>query len=713
MSTEPTANILIVDDDEKTLTAMEALLSRPGRNIVTAASGQEALRHLLRRDFALILLDVRLPTMDGFETAALIRQNERFRYTPIIFLSAIDTLDSDVFRGVASGAVDYLFKPVVREVLQAKVSVFVDLFRMNEQLKQQAIRQSEERFRLVVESLQDYAVFMTDSDGHVSSWNLGAQRIVGWGQQEVMGQWFGSFYTLEDQEQDLPRRMLREAAAEGRFENEGWRVRKDGSRFWANMIVTALMDDKGKLLGFSGIIRDLTNRKRVEEELQILNARLKDRVAEQTAELVRTIDQREQLQDQLLQSQKMESVGTLAGGIAHDFNNILNLILGYASAIERSAGNPAKVSESTDVIKETVKRGASLVQQLLSMVRKTDMVFEQVEVNALLQKLQPLLRETFPKTIDISLELETALPAVMADINQVNQVMLNLCVNARDAMPAGGKLVLATGRVKGSDLRGRFQEATENEYLSISVTDTGSGMNEYTRSRIFEPFFSTKEPGQGTGLGLSVVYGIVRNHMGFVDVVSEPEYGSTFYVYLPMPRGATAQADLTPERQVNGNEAPRHSGDGETILFVEDEARQLNLMQNFLHSEGYRVIGAKDGAEAVELYLHHKDKIAVVVLDIGLPKLNGWEAFLKMRNEAPQVKVIFATGYISAEMESGISNGELSGLILKPYQLDDVLAKIGYAIRTPLPRTSGDSKLREGEGSPVSAATISDDPEPE
>src|SRR5262245_45237630 len=171
MTSEPTANILIVDDDLKTLTAMEALLSGPGRNIVTADSGQEALRHLLRQDFALILLDVRLPVMDGFETAALIRQNERFRFTPIIFLSAIDTLESDVFRGVASGAVDYLFKPVVREVLLAKVAVFVDLFRMNEQLKRQAVRQTEERFRLVVESLQDYAVFMTDADGRVSSWN--------------------------------------------------------------------------------------------------------------------------------------------------------------------------------------------------------------------------------------------------------------------------------------------------------------------------------------------------------------------------------------------------------------------------------------------------------------------------------------------------------------------------------------------------------------
>lgn len=696
MTGEPTANILVVDDDVKTLTAMEALLSGPGRNIVTADSGQEALRHLLRQDFALILLDVRLPVMDGFETAALIRQNERFRCTPIIFLSAIDTLEADVFRGVASGAVDYLFKPVVREVLLAKVSVFVDLFRMNEQLKQQAIRQTEERFRLVVESLQDYAVFTTDPEGRVSSWNLGAERILGWNQQEVMEQRFGGFYTPEDQERRLPIHALRESVAEGRCEDEGWRVRKDGSRFWANMVVTALFDDNGKLVGFSAVIRDLTNRKRAEETLQILNAKLKDRVAEQTAELVHTIGQREQLQEQLLQSQKMESIGTLAGGIAHDFNNILNLIAGYAASIERNADNPAKLSESVDVIKDTVKRGASLVQQLLSMVRKTDFVFEQVEVNAFLERFEPLLHETFPKTIAVSLELAARLPPVMADVNQLNQVMLNLCVNSRDAMPTGGKLILATGKVKGAELRRRFQEAVENEYLSIRVTDTGFGMDEATRSRIFEPFFTTKEPGQGTGLGLSVVYGIVRNHAGFVDVASEPGRGATLCVYLPIPKNKALRAELTLNQQRDGKESPQISAGGETILFVEDETRQLTLMRNFLQSEGYRVLGASNGAEAVEHYVRHKHEIAVVVLDIGLPKLNGWEVFLRMKEEAAEVKVLLATGYISPDMEAGIASGDFSGVIMKPYQLDDVLAQIAQAIRNPAP-TAGDAEPRAGK----------------
>jgi two-component system, cell cycle sensor histidine kinase and response regulator CckA len=392
-----------------------------------------------------------------------------------------------------------------------------------------------------------------------------------------------------------------------------------------------------------------------------------------------------------LQSQKMESLGTLAGGVAHDFNNILNLILGYATSMERNADAPAKLADNILVIKETVKRGASLVRQLLSIVRKTDILFEPIEINNLLEKLQPLLRETFPKTIDVSLELGADLPAVMADMNQLNQVMLNLCVNARDAMPGGGKLTLTTARVTGADLRGRFQDAIEKEYLSLSVADTGLGMDETIRNRIFEPFFSTKDPGQGTGLGLSVVYGIVRNHGGFVDVTSEHGKGSTFCVYLPVLKDQIPTVNVMVPLHVDGNERAQRPSMGETILFVEDEAKQLKLMESFLEREGYRVLGAKDGLEAVEIFSRHKQEIAAVVLDIGLPRLNGWEAFLRMKQETTDVKVLFATGYMSPEIQAGIERGEFSGVIMKPYQLDDVLAKIAGAIQSSasLSKTAG------------------------
>ena len=678
---EPIANILVVDDDEKTLVAMEALLSGPGRRIVKAASGQEALRHLLRQDFAVILLDVRMRDMDGFETAALIRQRERFRFVPIIFLSAIDTLESDVLRGAASGAVDYLFKPVVPQVLQAKVAVFVDLFRMSEQLKRQAVRQTEERFRLVVESLQDYAVFMMDPQGRVAMWNVGAERITGWKPEEVLGESFTIFFTPEDRGKRRPEDVLRHAALDGRYEEEGYRVRKDGSGFWANVIYTRVMDDEGNLIGFSAVIRDLTERKRAEEELQRLNAELEKRVLERTAELVSTIAQRERLQEQLLHAQKMESIGTLAGGLAHDFNNLLNVISGYASILQLDATDPAKVSQSVDVINDTVKRGASLVQQLLALGRKTEISFEPVELNSVLEKLETLLKETFPKTIVTSLSLARDLPPVMVNSNQIHQALLNLCVNARDAMPDAGKLLLETSLVHGVELRQRFQEVREDQYVCISVADTGIGIDEVTKSRIFEPFFTTKAQGQGTGLGLSVVYGIVTNHSGFVDVESEPGRGTTFRIYLPITKENFEAIEA--KQGVDGKAAAAFPRGGETVLFVDDEEKQLRLMRGFLESEGYKVLVARDGAEAVDMHLRHKDEIAVVILDLGLPKLNGWEAFQRMRENHPKLNALFATGFLSPEIEAELKKGRLGGIIMKPYQLNEVLEKISAAICQP------------------------------
>jgi two-component system cell cycle sensor histidine kinase/response regulator CckA len=681
MTTEPTANILVVDDDRKTLLAMEALLSGPGRKIITAASGREALRHLLHHEVALILLDVRMPDIDGFEAAGLIRQRERLRHIPIIFLSAIDTLEEDVYRGVASGAVDYLFKPVVPQVLQAKVSVFIDLFRINERFKQEAVRKSEERFRLVIESLQDYAVFMMNTAGRISLWNLAAQQIRGWTEEEVIGQSFEVLYSPEERQKGHPWQAMKRAADDARYEEEGWCLRKDGSRFWANVVYTAICDEDGSLIGFSSVTRDLTERKRAEEELRMLNSKLEERVTEQTGELLRSIAQREKLQEQLLQAQKMESIGTLAGGIAHDFNNLLNLIVGYASLLQQSSPNPTQISASVEVIKETVQRGSALVQQLLALARKTETKFERIDLNRLLKSLQALLQETFPKTIDVSLHLEADIPALMGDPNQLHQAMLNLCLNSRDAMPDGGELLLQTSRISGADVRAHFQEAREEQYVCLRVTDAGHGIDRTIRARIFEPFFTTKPQGQGTGLGLSVVYGIVISHGGFIDLASEPGRGTTFDIYLPVPGDEAVVVSGGDGLQEKPEELM--TGSGVTILFAEDEIRQLHLMQKFLGNQGFTVLAARDGAEAVEMYLRHKDEIALVILDLGLPKVNGWEAYKLMKEVEPTVKAIFATGFMSPEIEAEMKKEEMTTVITKPYELRQALAQICTVLQKP------------------------------
>ncbi|MGH7846193.1 MAG: hybrid sensor histidine kinase/response regulator [Candidatus Binatia bacterium] len=421
-----------------------------------------------------------------------------------------------------------------------------------------------------------------------------------------------------------------------------------------------------------------SERAQVNNALKTLNAELEERVSRRTAELVDAIAQREKLNEQLLQAQKMESIGTLASGIAHDFNNILNLISSYAKVAQSNAGNPVKLLESMEVIQDTVKRGAAVVQQLLATGHKTAMKFELVRVHTVIERLQILVTETFPKTIAVSSLLDREVPLIMADPNQINQVLLNLCVNARDAMPNGGELRLATGTITGAELRGRFQDAIEQQYAWISVADTGLGMDDITKKRLFEPFFTTKEPGRGTGLGLSVAYGIIRNHGGFVSVASQPGAGTTVCIYLPLPKEKAAVDDV--RQQAYEEAAGECLGAGETILFVDDEARQLRVMKNFLESEGYRVLVAADGAEAVEMYLRHKDEIAVVVLDLGLPKINGWQAFQKMKQEQPGVRAIVATGYLSPEIESQMAQREVSGVVMKPYQVDDLLAKRSNAI---------------------------------
>jgi two-component system, cell cycle sensor histidine kinase and response regulator CckA len=667
---EPIANILIVDDDAKTLMAMEALLAAPGRAIVLAHSGREALRHLLRQDFALILLDVRMPDIDGFETAAMIRQNERFRYTPIIFLSAVDTLDEDVIRGVASGAVDYLFKPVMPDVLKAKVSVFVDLFRMNERMKQQAVKEAQALLAAVVESSQD-AIIVKNLDGIIVSWNESAQHLFGYKADEAVGK---PMTMIIPEEKHSEERLILERIRRGeRIEPfETLRRSKEGAVIDVSLAISPILDAAGRIIGASSVARDITERKRMEAELRELNVELEKRVADRTADLIRTIEQREKLQQQLSQSQKMESIGTLAGGIAHDFNNILTIILGYSSALN-GVNDAERIREGLGIIRETGMRGAVLVQQLLTLSRSGNLSFEAVDVGDQLRQFAKILGETFPKTMSISVDVEPDVSPTLADPNRLQQALLNLCVNARDAMNGSGSLTLSNSTVAGQQLRSRFPDATDDRYICVKVTDTGTGMDPDVRDRIFDPFFTTKGPGQGTGLGLTAVYGIIREHDGFVEVESEPGRGTTFYLYLPLK--PIDEKSTVAVHTVNLNGIEERRGD-ETLLFVDDEERQVSLIQDFLRSRGYRVLVARDGVEAVEVHRRHKDEIAAVILDLGLPRLNGWEAFLRMKHDQPNVKTIFASGYIKAEIRSEMINQGVVGIIHKPYLPEELLAKV-------------------------------------
>jgi CheY-like chemotaxis protein len=370
----------------------------------------------------------------------------------------------------------------------------------------------------------------------------------------------------------------------------------------------------------------------------------------------------------------MEGLGTLAGGIAHDFNNILAIILGYTNRLE-SFGSKPETTAATKIIKEAVERGAALVQQLLTSARQTEARFSALDLNALVRELENMLQATFPKMINFELQLQPDLPLINADRSQIfHQVLLNLCVNARDAMKDGGTLTLETSMTPGAELTESFTGATAQNYACIRVRDTGSGMSKGVKSHIFEPFFTTKERGKGTGLGLSVVYGVVNNHRGFVQVESEPEAGTTFIVYLPVEHAIEETGGGSTGR------IPRKQSAPQTILLVEDEEMLRDLGVTILEGEGYRVLAAKDGMEAVALFEEHRDDIGLVVCDLGLPRLGGREAFLKMKESRPGVRAIIASGYLEPAIRSEMLKAGVLDTIQKPYDFNDLLTKIRSAI---------------------------------
>ena len=379
---------------------------------------------------------------------------------------------------------------------------------------------------------------------------------------------------------------------------------------------------------------------------------------------------RKRLEQQLIQAQKMEGLGTLAGGIAHDFNNILAIILGYTNRLETFRSKPKEVPGAIKVIKEAVERGAALVQQLLTAARQTEARFSSLDLNALLRELEKMLQATFPKMINFELHLQPDLPPITADRSQIHQVLLNLCVNARDAMQQGGTLTLETGLVPGAQLTEMFTGAAADNYACLRVRDTGSGMTREVKSHIFEPFFTTKERGKGTGLGLSVVYGVVNNHRGFVQVESEPNAGTTFLIYLPV------EHSLDERGGADGRGIPRRQDAPQTILLVEDEEMLRELGVEILEGEGYRVIAAKDGVEAVEFFEANQEEIGLVICDLGLPRLGGREAFLKMKESKPAVRVIIASGYLEPVIRSEMLKAGVLDTIQKPYDFNVLLAKI-------------------------------------
>ncbi|HEX2226787.1 MAG TPA: PAS domain S-box protein [Candidatus Binatia bacterium] len=538
----------------------------------------------------------------------------------------------------------------------------------------------------IVESSAD-AIISKDLNGIITSWNTGAERLFGYTAEDMIAQSILKIIPPERHEEEANiLRLLRRGERIEHFETV--RLTRDGRRIDISLTVSPMRNSEGKIIGASKIARDISNRKRTEEllnrarsELLKANEELEKRVEQRTADLqqahaalLKNIDEQKKLEEQLRQAQKMESIGTLAGGIAHDFNNVLNIIRAYATLVSRRCPADQQIVESMQVINEEIDRAAAVVRQLLTLARKTETVLARTDANQVVVSVSELIKKTFPKTIEINLDLNLTLPPVLADSNQLGQALLNICVNARDAMPAGGTLTFTSETVEGDELQQRHPDAKAEPYVCIGISDTGAGMDESVRARIFEPFFTTKAFGEGTGLGLAMVYGLIKNHNGFVDVESELGRGTTFRLYMP----ASASTEQPLGNPTVKKEAPaqQRSFQRGTVLVVEDEQPMIRLLSNVLQKAGYRTLIAMDGEEAMGLFQRHRDKIDLVLLDLNLPKADGAEVIRALKMQKPEVYIIVASGYLEPEMKEQLLQTGVKDYIHKPYSIDQVLQKL-------------------------------------
>jgi PAS domain S-box-containing protein len=487
-------------------------------------------------------------------------------------------------------------------------------------MAEETLKQSEQQFRLLVQSVTDYAIYMLTPDGRVSNWNPGAQRIKGYLPEEVIGQHFSMFYTPEDRAAGEPQRTLSIAMREGRFENKGWRQRKDGTRFLAHVVVDPIWGETGTLLGFAKITRDIT----------------------ETALAERTL---EKTREALFQAQKMQAIGQLSGGIAHDFNNLLTVILGNLEIVRKRMPDDPRLNRLLENATQGALRGVSLTQRMLAFARRQELKAEPVDIPALVQGITGLLRSSLGPSVIIQTCFLPEPEPVLADVNQLELAVLNLATNARDAMPNGGKIVLSTRTEVILDQP--HLTLAPGRYVCLSITDTGEGMDDATLASAKDPFFTTKGVGKGTGLGLSMVHGFIEQMGGRFILKSEKDKGTTAELWLPV-----AQAGQVAGPQAIEPAAPQVRR--LNVLVVDDDSLVLTSTCLLLEDLGHRVTVAESGAQALQL-CESEQHFDLVITDMAMPQMNGAQLAQAVRILKPTLPIILATGY--AEKLEGFAAG--------------------------------------------------------
>lgn len=495
-----------------------------------------------------------------------------------------------------------------------------------------ALHASEEQFRLLVQGVTDYAIYMLSPTGIVTNWNAGARRIKGYEDSEVIGTHFSKFYTLDDQQINLPAMALATATSVGVFESEGWRVRKDGTKFWAHVVIDAIRNATGELIGFAKVTRDVTERRRTSEELK-------------------------KSQEALFQAQKMESIGLLTGGVAHDFNNLLNIVSNSVTLL-RSSLSESKDLRLLDGIEKASARGTVLIKQLLAFAKQQTFTLEKRNVNRIIESFESVLRRANNNLIRFNIKLADNLPPVETDVAQLESAILNLVINACDATPSGGNILLTTEVV---DLvENEVENIAAGNYVKISVCDTGHGIAPDIITRVVEPFFTTKPQGSGTGLGLSQVYGFAQQAKGGLQIISA--------------EGQTIVSILLPSLEENFSDLHQEAAP-EKALIVDDQPDVLEVAEEVFKTLGYQVICASSAREALEI-LESTEGIDVLFTDVMMPGMNGIELGHKAKALLPNIKILLASGFTAPVLKERYSGLEMFDLIAKPYKISEIAKRL-------------------------------------
>jgi PAS domain S-box-containing protein len=649
------ARLLVVDDDERNLLAIGEVLEGVGA-IVFANSGEEALRSLLKQKFAVILLDVLMPGLDGYETAALIRKREQSKSTPIIFLTAINKEDAHMLRGYDAGAVDYVFKPFDPVVLRSKVSVFVDLYEktleierkaereqrlLEEALRAQsekteaerALRHAEAREETILASLPIcFHARASEAPFAAKYVSNGVERLTGFAADRFLSDPNFGLSRVHPDDLDNAKEALTAARKTGAYASEFRWLRADGEyRTFLDKGVVSKHGDEEEILG---TMLDVTDQRSLEE--------------------------------QLLQARRLDAIGKLTGGLAHDFNNLLAAILSGLGLIERSATLDENAIHILDMTRRSAKQGADLVNRLLAFSRRQNLRPAAVKLSTLGETMNGLVAPVLGGLVRFEWQVGAGVWPVYADPGQLDLALMNLVFNARDAMPTGGTV---TVRAENRSLRESSSELVPGDYVLIAIEDTGSGIPTEILAKVIEPFFTTKPIGKGTGLGLSTVYGFTKQSGGMLKINSEVGRGTLIELWLPRAQEGTLEAD-TPE--------PSNSGFAKridrlpTVLLVDDSRELREMTALSLRALGFQVTVAAGGAEALALIEKEPDKYDVIVTDFAMPLVSGVDVIRFARNLRAGWPAIIVTGY--ADAERVVERPSDVPLLSKPF-LDSDLAE--------------------------------------